>query len=518
MDHYEMPLQKDIDDFVAEYLPELGDEHHESEVNVRDPIWGNIRLSPWELEIVDTPLFCRLRWLHQTSLVFLVFRSCIHTRFQHSLGVLAAASRMLDSLRESTNKICISVSDRLTVRLAALLHDIGHTIFSHLGERQLAYHPWIIELRASDPKYVEPKTHELISALIVMSPSFRAFFDSIVSVHVNAEPALGSVSLDEVAGFMLGHANGNRCYLAEVINGPFDADKLDYILRDSPDTATMPQLDLELLFSNVAVVPTKGSTESHLALRFPAVSTYETLLLSKMLFATSVLDRYQVRAANSVFNKYFKFLRANEGNVPPDERFDRPTSFLRRTDAEWLREDRSMHELASLSDQLVEMNLPIRVLVLHPKTVATADGFERLQKMIVTPGYISYLEQRVLEVASAYLPGHTLTIRDIHVDLPSVPGLEKDAKAIVVSEDGQLVSVGDYVPVNDMRAAFAHSNWCGYVFVSTRDKMVQLRVAEATYQVLASQGVLVNDSAFIRAGINPAKVKMHSTPIAISGR
>src|SRR5688500_18917881 len=99
---------------------------------IRDPIFGYLSLRPYEVLIVDSPLYQRLRGIFQTALAFLTYPSSIHTRFEHSLNSLNLASRVIHAL--IVKGVYISPTSEAEIRLAALLHDIGHCIFSHGSE------------------------------------------------------------------------------------------------------------------------------------------------------------------------------------------------------------------------------------------------------------------------------------------------------------------------------------------------------------------------------------------------
>src|SRR6202167_5826835 len=101
------------------------------ERRVRDPIHGFVRLSGDEADIVETPLFQRLRGIRQLAMANLVYPGALHTRFDHSLGVCHVAGMLARQLRLTED------SEVTLVRLAALLHDLGHGPFSHVSENLL---------------------------------------------------------------------------------------------------------------------------------------------------------------------------------------------------------------------------------------------------------------------------------------------------------------------------------------------------------------------------------------------
>src|SRR3954453_6554009 len=95
---------------------------------VRDPVHGMIELSPEEWAAVDTPVFQRLRRVRQLAMTHLVYPGALHTRFEHSIGVRHIAHRLAES-------IGLDKDEREVVETAALLHDVGHGVFSHVSEQ-----------------------------------------------------------------------------------------------------------------------------------------------------------------------------------------------------------------------------------------------------------------------------------------------------------------------------------------------------------------------------------------------
>ena len=94
---------------------------------IRDPLHGSITLNDLELELVDSPEFQRLRNIKQNGLCYLVYPAMNSSRFEHSLGVMHLAGRLADQL-EYDKEMCQQL------RVAGLLHDIGHCAFSHTSD------------------------------------------------------------------------------------------------------------------------------------------------------------------------------------------------------------------------------------------------------------------------------------------------------------------------------------------------------------------------------------------------
>ena len=170
---------------------------------LRDPLYGFIRLNDLELKIIDLPIFQRLRRISQLALTKYVYPTAEHSRFVHSLGVLEAVTRILTEILYRDDGQRYSAIEIQQIRLAALLHDIGHLPFSHATEKIL----------------LEKGSHEEISIKII--ETHRPLIDLLKEHEIKAE------SITQI----IGKKYNNKMY--ELISGVFDADRADYLRRDS---------------------------------------------------------------------------------------------------------------------------------------------------------------------------------------------------------------------------------------------------------------------------------------------
>src|SRR5450432_3600707 len=100
------------------------------------------------MRLIDTPEFQRLRRIKQLGLGLYTYQGAEHSRFTHSLGAFHLMTRVLDRLSERYD---IAADDRIAVRAAALLHDVGHGSFSHVMEKVLGFHheSWTVKVMLS---------------------------------------------------------------------------------------------------------------------------------------------------------------------------------------------------------------------------------------------------------------------------------------------------------------------------------------------------------------------------------
>lgn len=192
---------------------------------IRCPIHGFIEINDWERAIVDHPVFQRLRRIRQLAWTDHVFPGAMHTRFEHSLGVMHTASLLDDAIVKNSSDVLRSElaynddglrRDRQLVRIAALLHDVGHGPFSHAAEDLLPH-------RDDKQKY----KHEHYSAEMV-----RSKLTSVIEDHeLNANYGFKA---EDVAALLEGSSKAKqRLFWRDLIDGQMDADRMDYLLRDS---------------------------------------------------------------------------------------------------------------------------------------------------------------------------------------------------------------------------------------------------------------------------------------------
>ena len=117
-------------DIEFEMRSTLSEKTGMASIKLRDPVHNFIRFDEEEVKVINLDLLQRLRGIRQLAMANLVYPGALHTRFDHTLGVAHVASQMAEELDFDDEEIAL-------VRLASLLHDIGHGPFSHVSEYAL---------------------------------------------------------------------------------------------------------------------------------------------------------------------------------------------------------------------------------------------------------------------------------------------------------------------------------------------------------------------------------------------
>lgn len=229
---------------------------------IADPIHKFIRFTDLEKKIIDSSVFQRLRRIKQLAGAHLVYPAAQHSRFEHSLGTMHVAGLAGDHL------FSIGVIDKESIqelRVASLLHDIGHGPFSHLFEEAL--------------KVTGNKNHETIGVEIIC----KTELNDILSGFGYSAKTISDISF----------GNSKVKFKNEIISGSLSADLMDYLPRDGFFTGVeYGKVDYNRIIDSFRV-----TDNENLALDISSFYSFESMIISRFEMFRAVYFHKTVRSA-----------------------------------------------------------------------------------------------------------------------------------------------------------------------------------------------------------------------------
>ncbi len=372
---------------------------------INDSLLGNQFFSRHEVAVIDSPLLQRLKRIKQTGLVYQVYPSATHSRFEHSLGTATIAERCLHAIQErafvESGKPLANFDraggDLAHLRMAAMLHDVGHGLCSHASEQIYELLSDLQEFKR-DPHFAKNAPGEILSYLIITSPTFRSWFEE----HVVRE-CQAPLKLERIGEIILGrHPDHSLHFLAQIVSSPYDADKLDYIARDSYYCGLALTVDLPRFYSMISTAEQDGYRVLVLRNYVPL----EQILFSKMMLFASVYHHQKAKCLDSM---------------------------LRAT-------------IQHISENARECTL----------------GLDGAEVSFADP--VEYLYERQIH---ASLPDSTKRKCDrgeVLLSVPKRPSIKTDFAFVQTSPRAGIETIEKFFPVEQWTDAYAHNKWRSYVY------------------------------------------------------
>jgi hypothetical protein len=460
-----------------------------------DALLGNLLFAKHEVAVIDCPILQRLRRIKQTGLVYYVYPSATHSRFEHSLGAAALSERCFDAVQErayveGTGRLLAdpdrTKGDLAHLRMAALLHDVGHGLCSHASEQIYAQLSDLKEFE-QDAAYATNAPGEILSYLIVKSPTFQAWFNDYVVQRCHADLDLGLISK-----LILGkHDDPERYFLAKIISSPYDCDKLDYIARDSYYCGLALTVDLPRFYSMMSTAKQK----EYKVLVLRSYVPLEQILFSKMTLFGSVYHHQKVKCLDSMLRSIITHIVENPGQAGFPIRgaqsisFADPVQYLYATDDEFFSQAGGFGDdyIRNMLTRFRHRNLFVRCLEISRRTVDKDSwrGYGRQQLIDLTedPKKLADIEAAIHKSLGPHDRGKC-NIHDIRLSIPGLPGLKTGSALIQTSKTAEPENVADYFPVDQWTEAYAHNKWRSYVYAPQE---VAPMVRDAAIKVLHEQ-------------------------------
>jgi HD superfamily phosphohydrolase len=336
-------------------------------LRVRDPIHDYIDLNSLQAKLVDTPAYQRLRWIKQLGPINLVYPGANHTRHEHCMGTCHVIGKMADSIGLDSN-------DKQLVSVAGLLHDLGHTAFSHLGD----------EIEGVED-------HVIRTTNIILNTDLS----NIISD--------GGLDPHEVNQIILGNHR-----LGSLVSGDLDGDRLDYLVRDAHYTGVSTGVDMGRL------IATMSMSGSNLVIKEKGLTAVEALLTARSTMYSTVYFHPFARGAQLML------ARAANHAISSD-RFS-IDDFVNFTDHKFLSELNNAGGLSRKISSNFENRRIVKRVVSMTKEQVELSGLKKSQKA-------DYEESISSELG--------IDSSEIYVDIPPfsvMPGL----KTKILKSDGEI--------------------------------------------------------------------------------
>ena len=377
-------------------------------LEITDPIHDFIRLNKTEHEIIDTPVFQRLRRIKQLSGAHLTYPGAQHTRFEHSLGVLHIASMAASSLN---SKGLMSNDDIENIRLAALLHDIGHGPFSHLFEEVLQR---------------KKQSHEDVGKQIIL----KSEIGDIISKSGYDKKLIHNLAVGQ----------SKMQYLNEIVSGALSADMMDYLLRDGYFTgAEHAKIDHHRLTHSLDVYKNK------LALDSSALVNFETMMISRFQMFKAVYFHKTVRAGEVMLLEAMS-LAGNELGL----------SSLKMDEYVKLTDEVILEKLMSLPETSSDLKAARKIATDYQDRKLFKCVFERsLSGKSLSKKRLDEIKQKIAK-KSKINPNQIFIDTSTTSSIPLTPS-KKESKSIILTRKDGKKTIAKEIPISQIPLVYSMS-------------------------------------------------------------
>jgi HD superfamily phosphohydrolase len=359
---------------------------------------------------------------------------------------------------------------RAEVRLACLLHDCGHGPFSHASEVLYGSESYEIPLLKNEQKslFGRANPHEILGYCIVTSKKFRELWDDIKNLYDLKKDKLicnlDNIDLERIGAMILGmKAKDRPLYLSQFVNGPFDADKFDYIIRDGYFSGLVTSIDIERLFVSLDAVPYKEHQrkeipEDVLCTDIGGATVLEQVLFNKMLLTSSFYHHHKIRAAFRTFAHLLSLLK-ELGLTLNNIKLDEAPKFLLLEDPNvfCIQGDTYPKEVVELADNIKHRKLPRRALVITKESLMDDASRTEYFRLLDNPALRTSMELEIAKKSGTKAP--------VFIDLPDEPKfLITGQHSLIRQASRSYITLDDLYPAAGWVAGYAEYRYKAYVF------------------------------------------------------
>ena len=384
-------------------------------------------------------------------------------------------------------------------RFSGLLHDTGHGPFSHSSEQYFSVNEELEELKSATPKYRGSGGGEILTCLMIESEPFKKFLREIErAFSMDFDPLV-------VTGYISGSLGPKELYRSEMIHGPFDADKLDYMFRDGHYTGLQVPIDLDRLFLSIEPIMNASGDTVRLCGSSSATSPLMQIAFNKMMLFAGVYHHHKVRAVDCMLWSIFRLaeqLSSQLGGVL----LKNPADYLRITDDQMLLPELCDNQVVkSLVSDVRDRRLWKRALVISRRTVPdkhydseTGDGTfaDMLALSEMKPAPIN----KRIEISESIALRAGIEKHLVWLDVPKPPKVGEAASMwISVQGEDEPIELREVMPIQQWVEIYANTRYTAHVFCPPEHRIA---VNKASIEILGTDLGL----SFLPSATNYAKM------------
>lgn len=449
-----MNLPKRIESIVKDALANYNPQRLRTDKIIHDPILGTQRFYMHEVHIIDCPLVQRLKRVHQLGPAYQVYPSATHSRFEHSLGACVAATRMFRELGQpgAMRPRYEFLEDKTlrTLRIAALLHDVGQGPFSHTSEIFMEQSDEIRQLKTQG-QFEGRNAHEIISYLIVSSSPFQDFLNKIIKDYNT------SFDTKAIADLIIGHVQNpaDNQFMADILYGPFDADKVDYVKRDAHFTGLPISIDQERIFYSMLIEPNPETGRREIVYDSIGLPALEQMLFNKIFLYSTVYHQHKVRATAQMISMLINSLR-DEGSIGSI------ADLVTLDDCDFITGKlKTEKKASSLMQDIRDRRLFKRAVVISENTIESPlQSLQELEGLRNDTRKLDDLKKDIIQGI------HGCNRFDVAIDIPPHPPLGEPSRTRIRMSPGidGIKTIDKLFPVKKWLDSYATYKWRGHVF------------------------------------------------------
>lgn len=456
-----------------------------------DNIHGYITLNRVETRILETLYYQRLRWIRQLGFSFYIFPGATHTRHAHALGVSHVMDRILKSLGVATTEEKLfdpkardeRTTFHRTMRLAAMMHDIGTFPFSHSVEMAYINH-WRNQSQEGKPKYVA--NHEVLGSHIILNTDFEGGITRILK-----DEGIDPVYLSQIIAGKSDNLLANQLMHADV-----DADRMDYLIRDANHTGVKIGLfDLDFLIRSMRL-HTDEKGQKMLCISEDGINVVDSFLVARYFWYSQIIHEgagYKFDLLAAKIGEYFLENKLTHSfdtlmekvALNPYEYFTFNDSYFMSKLHEYLA-GRARHPMiGELSEMLARRAPPAQIRVAPVKPTVVQNEEHRKELVAKCLKAVAWLKEEMKSVAPDAWMIDDIPMRDVM--------FTKNLEALKKSKGNPLTS-RDSVKVlthhNELKLLIDVSQSLMKILSQYRNFIPRIYVSPATYHILEKKGVL----------------------------